>query len=524
MAPEDRDRNFEKALARQMRANAPEAFNCPDAETLAAYHSRMLSPEEMAAQKSHIAACPRCQEILATLEITEAIPVEAEENQKTFAKAASKALAAVHATPMFSQSAQTASPKTKSPQVAQMPKRKPYLRWALPAGAIAAGLLLWISINNRWTAHKQAQPSASVEVAENRDQKTPELLTVKPADELAAPAPPSKPLEQTKEEGRARQKLDAAGGVAGQDKIAAMGGANGRVYEHGPRMAQNQAQNLNQNLNLNQAQNGIQNQTGNLSKNNEAFRAPATEPAPTNAPQRAEQYAKAVPAPAPPPASVANRKEQDEEKKRANAEAQRAQRSAGASADLDARKDTKADSAVSSAEVGEGAPIQTATKVKSAAKGKKESEAETKMLKRLESSQLVAGMSAASLRDTNTFEEGFLHTPDPQVFWFVAPSGQIFRTEDAGKTIHPQEIGMGIKALTGSAPDARTCWLVARSGSVLLTVDGGKHWRTLPTPESVTFSSVKAIDALNASISDASGQTRYTTSDGGVTWVLVTKP
>ena len=70
MALDDRERNFEKALRRELRANGVSGLDCPDAETLAAYHERMLSPEEMVAQKSHIAGCPRCQEILATLEIT----------------------------------------------------------------------------------------------------------------------------------------------------------------------------------------------------------------------------------------------------------------------------------------------------------------------------------------------------------------------------------------------------------------------------------------------------------------------
>jgi hypothetical protein len=290
-----------------------------------------------------------------------------------------------------------------------------------------------------------------------------------------------------------------------------MGKLNSRVYEHWPRMAQN-AQNLNQY----QVQNGIQNQTERLQKNNEVLIVPRAEPAPTNAPPRGEQNAKAVSAP--PPQSAANKKEQDEGKKRADKETQRAQSNAEFSSDVDSLKDAKTDSSVSSVEVLDGAAVESATRAKSAAKEKKAAEAETKMLRRLESSQLIGGMSGASLRDTSAMEEGFIHTPDSRIFWFVAPTGQIFKTEDGGKTIRAQEIGAGIKALTGSAPDAKACWVVTRSGAVLLTVDGGKHWRTLPTPESVTFASVKAIDAVNASISDASGQMRYATSDGGVTW------
>ena len=75
MAIDDGERNFEKALARELRADALNGLHCPDAERLAAYHERMLSPEEMVTQKSHIAGCARCQEILATLEETEVVAI-----------------------------------------------------------------------------------------------------------------------------------------------------------------------------------------------------------------------------------------------------------------------------------------------------------------------------------------------------------------------------------------------------------------------------------------------------------------
>src|SRR5262245_30832529 len=84
MAPDDRDRTFEKALARHFRAgasgsnapagageSAPPDNPCPNAEILAAYHERLLTPEQMLSFKQHIAGCSRCQEILATLEATD---------------------------------------------------------------------------------------------------------------------------------------------------------------------------------------------------------------------------------------------------------------------------------------------------------------------------------------------------------------------------------------------------------------------------------------------------------------------
>src|SRR5271169_2925039 len=84
MPRDDREQNFEKALAHNLQSSfapsnssAPTA-DCLDAEILAAYHDRLLDPEEMATRKQHIAACPRCQEILAQLEATDEIPVEAD--------------------------------------------------------------------------------------------------------------------------------------------------------------------------------------------------------------------------------------------------------------------------------------------------------------------------------------------------------------------------------------------------------------------------------------------------------------
>jgi hypothetical protein len=79
MPLDDRDQNFEKALAGSLRSsNAAPGNDCVDAETLAAYHDRLLDPEEMAQRKAHIASCERCQEILAQLEATDGIAVEAD--------------------------------------------------------------------------------------------------------------------------------------------------------------------------------------------------------------------------------------------------------------------------------------------------------------------------------------------------------------------------------------------------------------------------------------------------------------
>ena len=100
MAPDERDRRFDKALARHLRSAAPsgeagalpvvpasESGACPDSETLAAYHERSLLPEEMNSWKEHIVGCANCQTIFAHLEATDEIPLPAAEQERVLAQA-----------------------------------------------------------------------------------------------------------------------------------------------------------------------------------------------------------------------------------------------------------------------------------------------------------------------------------------------------------------------------------------------------------------------------------------------------
>src|SRR4051812_15728869 len=79
----DRDLNFEKALARNLRSSVAQPTvsrdACADTEFLAAYHERSLPAEQSALIKQHVAACSRCREILAHLEATDSIALETPE-------------------------------------------------------------------------------------------------------------------------------------------------------------------------------------------------------------------------------------------------------------------------------------------------------------------------------------------------------------------------------------------------------------------------------------------------------------
>jgi len=162
MAPDERDRRFDKALARHLRSAAPsgeagalpvvpasESGACPDSETLAAYHERSLLPEEMNSWKEHIVGCANCQTIFAHLEATDEIPFEAAEEEKVLAQGESALL-----TPASNES-QSASPRT----LAKKSRRVRLLRgarwqWLAPAGALAAGLLVWIALHENQSLRK----------------------------------------------------------------------------------------------------------------------------------------------------------------------------------------------------------------------------------------------------------------------------------------------------------------------------------------------------------------------------------
>src|SRR5260370_28184949 len=79
---------------------------CPDPETLAAYHERSLLPEQLNSLKEHLVACANCQTVLAHLETTDQIPLQAAEEDQVFAQTASA--------PVLSASSQTLPPVEKT--------------------------------------------------------------------------------------------------------------------------------------------------------------------------------------------------------------------------------------------------------------------------------------------------------------------------------------------------------------------------------------------------------------------------
>jgi hypothetical protein len=472
MALDDRDRNFEKALDRQLRSG-DSAADCPDAEMLAAYHERMLSTGEMIAGKSHIAGCARCQEILASLEATDAIAIGA---VKTFlveepaAAGSSEAEQSVMTVEMLARAAP--SPARASAKVGEIPRRAWYWRWVAPAGAIAAGLLVWIS-THEWRPLKRVQ-APFVEVAQNREPSA-------PLPELVSPARPQPPAPQSyhanaasKDEAMAKAKseladLDGQRAGEGKAKLPAV-----RRLDHGPGLPQNQ--------NQNQLQNQIPNQAPNKGQELYSNQAPPAE-------QRVETQPQAA--------------------------APTTERAANAPAPALAGKDS---SKAASADAFMTAPAAAGAVAEALANEKKAAEVDGSTESRGQISREFGLKAKALGRDRKVSRGAFIHTTDPQVFWLVGEAGRVYKTLDAGATVKQQRSGVSAEILAGSAPDSNVCWLAGRSGVILRTVDGGDHWTKLAPPAPLDFNFIQAADALHAILSDGTGQKRFSTNDGGATW------
>jgi len=517
MAIDDRERNFEKALARELRADALNGLHCPDAETLAAYHERMLSPEELVSQKSHIAGCARCQEILATLELTEAVPISERDSEKAVA-------------PVSSQRRETASagaaPRTKRGSLTPISNRKAYLRWVVPAGAIAAGLLVWVVVRgNRAPIMSQ---SKSVEVAENRDSGKTDLGLPQPERREALPRPSATDKPTSKLQDNEKQELDAFVSRDQAKPVTRGRVGNGAGDGRGPSLTQNQIQNSIQNNSIqNKGQNAAQNEASrqfdDRVDNNNADKkvgelplsgrnvvgAMRVEDAPRpSEPSMKAKTAPAAPTPAPPAAP--------KETYGAGAGAAAGTPVKSADADAAAHKDEAVKSMTETVEVTTAAPSVT--------NEQKEMDDRNSALSMKVAQGASGGLLAGNLRNASMAGMQIVATPDPKVFWVIGSNGTVLKTEDGDKSLRLQKTGEGMKVLAGSAVNKKVCWLIAEKGIVLRTTDGGKHWLTVSAPDAANFTAIKAVSATEATIADASGKMSYSTVDGGATWSVVARP
>jgi len=215
MSHDERDRKFEPALARHLRRDASGARNegnaCLDAATLAAFHEGMLSSLEMNAAKEHIGDCPRCQEVLRQLGATDEISLQVEaENDLKMRKAVPAGVIHADGAAIPRPGLRMTAPASASnvPQDISRGRGFRAVRWAAPAGAIAAGLLVWfVASDNRDKKVQTLSPVDKVQVAQEQPREerlgAPQPL---PAAPSSGPSAKTKPLNgRRKDDSRVKQ-------------------------------------------------------------------------------------------------------------------------------------------------------------------------------------------------------------------------------------------------------------------------------------------------------------------------------
>ena len=549
MGHDDRERKFEKALERQLRQGAPLAASaaahspaepaCPDAALLAAFHERMLSNEEMDAAKAHIAACARCQEILALLEATDHVVANVadlhEVEQGKVLEFAEPVLVGSHSQEeeyLPHAAAHAAAPRatvaSKAPQSISTGRARMW-RWVAPAAAIAAGLLIWVTAHDR--LKHSANSVSSLEVAQD-----------KPADrqfdDRVVLVPPASSPEETRENGRVDRALKSLNeskrpATALSARRAPAGTLSGAVATPStPTRSELPLQGRNSDELAAAKPNGNPRSEGDVSVTAAppAVNTNAVELDQDTAKERKKSDSPATPANAPGSttggnaASVAGgQSARDHQRKIVPKE----KLEPGVADELSA-------SSAPSPQPAALPPTAARTAAKQSAEAKQKKEAganamtaateQAQETANYESSTSLqndkAGLAKTSEAKTNSKmkDSKLILTPGGTVLWRLRPSGKIERSTDRGITWTPQSTGAKFDLLSGAAPSDAVCWLVGRAGTILRTTDGGGHWSRVVSPITADIGGVRAEDALHATIFDAGNNTRFATSDGGATW------
>jgi hypothetical protein len=152
---DDRDQQFERALARLLRDASPASH--PDADILSAYHDGTLPPEQVAALREHIAGCVPCQEVLTLVAQSESVPFHEWQNDNVPVLAA-----AAKSAPAEQASLREVAPARASSEIsAKIPaiRQRANWRWLVPVGALAAGLIAWVGVREAKLQHRNALQS-----------------------------------------------------------------------------------------------------------------------------------------------------------------------------------------------------------------------------------------------------------------------------------------------------------------------------------------------------------------------------
>ena len=487
MDHEERQRKFEQALARHLRRGADRARNeagvpsdvrgetggtatCPDVETLAAFHEGMLLSEKLNATTEHIAGCSRCQQILLHVEATDEIPLQAEAEKKLQMPepVLSTGALAVDYAPRQTPSVTTAGqpkPALRSPQDISHGRGFKALRWAAPAGAIAAGLLIWFVARDNQV---QRPHFDNVQVAQEqaRDERlvAPRPLPVSPAPEQLTKSKQSNELR--KAGSRIRQPTRESGALA-PPKGYLSDSISSRA-EPGSSTDTSDSTAL-----------AVERESGDY-----ASRMAGSNKSPEITSRQADAVTTAPTAPAP----------SDNSRGQSPAPANEAAKAA-------AKPSPNVTHAVVDGDGG-ARPIPT------------EQVATNDQLE-----------FSPSLRKGPFENAKIIIAPQGKVRWRLPSEGRIERSSDGGITWLPQHSGVNVELLTGSAPSKVVCWIVGRGGTILKTTDGGGHWSQVAWPNAEEISGIQAADAMHAIVYEGTAAipVRFATNDGGVTWFRTNK-
>ena len=440
-------------------------LHCPESDVLAAYHERSLLPEEMHSWKEHIGGCARCQAVLAELERTDSLPVRAS------AEASEKEEA--------SKSPEPAAVAREQREPAKSPKKSRILpisrgvrwQWLAPAGALAAGLLVWVA----WHEHQPLQWKAPAEVT-----------TPKPEPpSVSAPPPPSaqqkaasRPLDQAQTDQVASLSKDQA---AVDRAISAEETRTPRALKQ-------------------------------LEKSEARLQSTPAKPPANKERGRPEGPANDLVARSPAENQPAN--EQKPGLVGAMADTVVVQtETAGAQMQMQ----PSPPSAEKSAAAG---PLPEAEPGK-----KSKSEARAHSLRRAVAAPPSPSASAPFSDDRSLatalmtrVNPNLIATPDKKTLWRAGPAGLIEFSSDGGASWSRQTSNVAVDLTAGSAPSEKVCWIVGRAGTILLTTDAGSHWALLHSPLGEDLEGVRASDALHATIWNLGNTKVFQTADGGLSW------
>ena len=472
MAAEE-DKKFDEVLGgflvNDLRVRAGD-LHCPESDTLAAYHDRSLLPEEMNSWKEHIVGCARCQAILAELEATDSIPLQVSENEEVAVGAAPLPAAVVGLADKAT--AATLPAKSRVTPISHGVR----WQWLAPAGAIAAGLLVWVA----WH--------------ENRSQlKAPtEIKTAK----LESPAGPVPPV--SRDDRQALPADESARVSKDQDAISGAAPAKPAREASGPKQ---------------------------LERSDMGVRVPSSEPhADKEASARADTALdsltpanRALNQPAQgAKAGVAGAASETVEVQALTANAQELDRQA--QQNLQTQQNQLNEQKPSGPNPSKHLERAKKSKVESPEAAYRAAAAPPAGPPPPVPAPAAAFNEDASLRLAAAITPHLIASPNRKLLWRAGHAGMIEFSSDAGASWSRQTSNVLVDLTAGSAPSEKVCWIVGQAGTILLTADAGAHWMTIRSPLDEDLGGVRATDALHATIWNLANTKVLETSDSGVTW------